>query len=340
MKKLPARYLLFLTLSINSISFGQAPLSIAENTLKFSSISEEIFYYGFAEGDKLIFDFEVIKGTDLKEIQISELNGVAPIFTDYESSGIINKEIQISKTGIYSFRFKNGSLRGKICRFHIQRIPTESSKNFNSTVYFKTVYDTTYSTIQQRYLISKDTVIHNLTDRVEKVHSNSNVNGNKNTFNFTLPQNTVAWSYYVGVDQAGQEALETASKKLTSLDSPILKIAEYNPLAALALGLACYIPQLQSGEDVNYYITDSENTALFRAGNAFSCYKKGQVINDFSQMTSLKSGTYNFCLSNDNLATGIFVTVKITAVSVTENWGTRPVEKMNISSREVGYLKN
>jgi hypothetical protein len=41
-------------------SYAQTPIDVAENTLKISPSSEEVFYYGFAEGDQLIFDFEEI----------------------------------------------------------------------------------------------------------------------------------------------------------------------------------------------------------------------------------------------------------------------------------------
>ena len=57
-------------------------------------------------------------------------------------------------------------------------------------------------------------------------------------------------------------------------------------------------------------------------------------------MTTNLKGTYHFCFSNDNAVTGVTVTVKVTAIAVSENWGTRPVQKMNVTSRQVPYLKN
>lgn len=325
----------------NFAALGQNPVDVADNTLKVAAFGEEVFFYGFAEGDQLIFNFEEVKGKEIKEVEIIELPSSSK-FVDYKTKKIENKTINITTTGIYKFRFSNSAMSGRICKVKIQRIPAdESTKNFNTSVYWKTVYDTTYTTVQEKYLISKDTVVHNITDQVAKVHSTTNVNGNKTTFNFTLPANTVSWSYYVGVDQAGQEAFQQATKEIASKAAPLVsKIPGYGPLAALALGSTSYITQLQKGEDIDYYICDGNNVNLFLGGLAFYYVKKAKVINDFSRMTTNLKGTYHFCFLNDNAVTGVTVTVKVTAIAVTENWGTRPIEKMNITSRQFPYLIN
>ena len=38
--------------------YGQKPVIVVESTLKVAPFKEEVFYYGFAAGDKLIFNFE------------------------------------------------------------------------------------------------------------------------------------------------------------------------------------------------------------------------------------------------------------------------------------------
>jgi hypothetical protein len=142
---------------------GQTIVDVAENTLKISGLGgEEVFYYGFAEGDQLIFNFEEINGKELKEIEIIELPSTSK-FMDYKSSRIDNKIFNIARTGIYKFRLSNSAIGGRICKVKIQRIPaSEATKNFNSSVFWKTVYDTTYTTEQEKYLIRADTTISNL----------------------------------------------------------------------------------------------------------------------------------------------------------------------------------
>ncbi len=335
-------YLFFIIVASSFQSLAQTPIDVAESTLKISGLGEEIFYYGFKEGDQMIFNFSEVNGKELKELEITELPSSSK-FMDYKTIKIENKKINITQTGIYKFRFSNSAITGRVCKFKIQRIPeSDASKNFNTDVYSKMVYDTTYTTEQQKYLIRADTIINNITNQVAKVHSIGNVEGNKTSFNFSLPTNTISWSYYIGVDQGGQQAFEKATALLAKNAGPIVtKIPGYGPLAALALGGSSYIAQLQSGEDIDFCITDVNNAALWQANQAYSYYKKGKVLNDFSRMSSPLRGNNLFvCLSNDNAVTGVQVTVKITAVSVNEQWGTRPIQKMHIASHKELYLKN
>lgn len=321
--------------------FGQTPIDVAESTLKVSAFGEEVFYYGFLEGDQLIFNFEEVNKKELKEVEIIELPSSSK-FMDYKTKKIENKTLNITTTGIYKFRFSNSAIGGRVCKFKIQRIPaSESSKKFNTNVYWKTISDTTYTTEQEKYLIKADTVISNLTDQTAKVHSAGNPNGNKTTFNFSLPANTVAWSYYIGVDQAGTQSYQKATNELAGKAGPLIsKIPGYGPLAALALGGVSYLSQIQGGEDIDFYFVDNDNVNLFAAGQAFSYVKKGKVINDFSKMTSPLRGMYHVCLLNDNALTGVEVAVKITAIIVNQQWGTRPIQKMHVKSHQEAYLKN
>ena len=322
--------------------FGQSTVDVAEITIKISSFGgEEVFYYGFAEGDQIVFNFYEVNGKELKEFEIIELPSSSK-FMDYKTKKIENKILNITRTGIFKFRFSNSAVSARICKIKIQRIPaSDETKNFNTSVYWKTVYDTTYTTEAEKYFIRGDTTISCLTDQIAKVHSQTNANGSKTTFNFDLPANTVAWSYYIGVDQAGQQAYESASKELASKASPLVsQIPGYGPLAALALGSVSYLTAIQSGEDIDFYIVEGDNLNLFLAGQQFYYVKKGKVINDYSRMLTPLIGTYHVCLSNDNAITGVTVAVKITAIIVKEQWGQRPIQRMHISSQQVAYLKN
>ena len=140
-------WLLFYQLSIAQLK----PIDVAENTLKIGRFGEETFFYGFAEGDKMIFSFEEANGKELKEIEIIELPSSSK-FMDYKTSRIQNKTITINRAGIYKFRFANSAVAGRVCRFKIQRIPaSDVTKNFNTSVSWKTFYDTTYTT-DKRYI--------------------------------------------------------------------------------------------------------------------------------------------------------------------------------------------
>jgi hypothetical protein len=324
--------------------WGQTIIDIADNTLKVAAISEEVFYFGFAEGDQVIFNFQEVNGKELKEIEIVELPSSSK-FMDYKSSKIENKTFNILKTGIYKFRFSNQALSGRICKFKIQRIPaSETTKNFNTNVYTRTVYDTTYTPITEKYLIKSDTAAIPVVDQVARVSSQTAMNGssNKTIVDFTLPEGTIAWSYYIGVGNEGEEAFKAASDKfLTSAADAVISIPGYGTMAALALYGINYFTQIQGGDNIKYYfITDWENVLLFKSGQAFYQYKQGDVVNDASRMTTHLTGKIYLALINDNIADAIDVTVKVTAVNVKQEWGTKIVQEMNITSREELYLIN
>ncbi len=321
-----------------------SPIEVADSTLKIGGLGEEVFYYGFAEGDQIVFSFEEVNGKELKEIEIVELPSNSK-FMDYKTKKIENKTIQVTKTGIYKFRFSNSAIGGRICKFKIQRIPAnEMTQNFNTAVYWKTLYDTTYTPVQERYLISRDTAFTMLTEQVAKVSSTNAINGNSNKtiVDVTLPEGTISWSYYIGTGSEGKRAYEDAKNKcLTASAGAVAKIPGWGPLAALALHGTSYFNKVQGEDNVKYYfITNWDNVLLFQQGQPFYQYKQGDVVNDYSRIDSPLKGKIYLGLENDNVVDPIDVTVKINAVSVAEQWGVRMVQKMNVSSREEPYLKN
>ncbi|MEY3084543.1 MAG: hypothetical protein RL037_723, partial [Bacteroidota bacterium] len=46
-------------------AFGQEPIDVTDQTIRISGLKEEEIYFGFAEGDKIIFNF---KEADNKEL--------------------------------------------------------------------------------------------------------------------------------------------------------------------------------------------------------------------------------------------------------------------------------
>jgi hypothetical protein len=311
---------------------AQTPVDIADNTIKVSGLGEEVFYYGFAGGDQLIFNFKEIDGKDLKEIEITEFPSSSK-FTEYKTNKVENMTLKIERTAVYKFRFTNGTLFGRICKINIRRIPADSTKKFNPVVYWKTVQDTSYTTEPEEYIVRTDTVFSNLTDMYIKVHSRWNVNNNrKNYFYFTLPNNTLAWSYYIGVNRKGQEAYEMAAQRLSTETG-------YSPLAALIYGRESYLPHFFSGEDIDYSISDGNFASTFLAVPA--CYvNKRKVITDFSKMTHPVRGKFRFGLHNNNLIIPVNVVVKIATLNLHHEWATRPVQRMHIAKKQEAYLRN
>ncbi|TMI66339.1 MAG: hypothetical protein E6H07_10705 [Bacteroidetes bacterium] len=319
---------------------SQTPVDVIETTLKVTIMGEEIFYLGFAEGDKVIFNFEEANGKELKEVEIVELPGTSR-YLELKISKIVNKTLTIPKTGIYKFRFTNSAITPRLCKYKIQRIPANASmQNFNTTVFTHTVNDTTFINEDEDFIAKSDTVITNFQDRIIKVNPLGTAGGNKTSFNFNLPDNTVAWSYYICTDKTGQEIYSEANKEFLSTSSSITqKFPLYNILTAVALNRPATILKMETGPSVNYWIMDADNLAPFSAGTQFRYIKKGKGINDYARMDPRKGNLF-FCFSNDSATEPVSVTIKITAVQANEAMETRQGQRMIITPKQKMYLKN
>jgi hypothetical protein len=319
---------------------AQTPVDVIETSLKVAIMGEEIFYLGFAEGDKMIFSFEEANGKDLKEVEITELPSTSR-FLELKTSKIVNKTIDIPKTGIYKFRFTNSAIAARICKYKIQRIPASAATQiFNTTVYTQMVNDTTYTNEAEDFIAKTDTVLTNFMDRSIKVNPIGTAGGNKASFNFNLPENTVAWSFYISTDKTGQEIFDEANKQfIPAAASFTKKFPLYNILTAVALNRPATIVKMETGPSVNYWVMDADNVGAFGAGAPFRYIKKGKGINDYSRMEPRKGNLY-FCFSNDSSTEPVTVTVKITAVQANEALETRQGQRMIITPRSKMYLKN
>ncbi|MBI3511078.1 MAG: hypothetical protein HY064_10480 [Bacteroidetes bacterium] len=263
---------------------------------------------------------------------------------DYKTTKIDNKIINVTRTGIYKFRFSNSAVAGRVCKFKIQRIPaSDQTKDFNTSVYWKTIYDTTYTPVQEKYLVSSDTSSSLIIDQLAKVSSQNALNGNPNrtVVDFDLPANTISWSYYIGVGTEGQKEFDRASSQFLSSAAGVAMKIPGGAMAALALYGMNYFKQVGGADNVKYdFITDWPNVQAFMAGQTYYQYKQGDVINDASQMKKPLQGKVYLGLYNDNITDPIEVTVKVNAITVLQNWGTRTIQKMNVNSHEEAYLKN
>lgn len=320
---------------------GQSSINVYESTVKIEKQTTHEYLCGLAEGDQLIFSFESEKGGKIDRVEILEYPSSSQ-FADYKTSKIKQKTILITHTGIYLFRFTNNDLKDKICRYSVQRIPeNEASSKFNTTVYWKNAKDTVGCKNESETSLITDTLISNLTDKVVNVHALLSTKSNKMSFSYTLPSQTTAYSYYIGVNQAGNKAFNDATASLLRSASPLVSaISGYGPLAALALNGTSFLTSISGDESVEYWITDAANASLFEAGKPFKWIKQGNVVNDFSRITSPLKGEYFVCLKNDNKLQSIDVTVKVTAISLRQHIVAHPVKKYIIENKPVPYLKN
>jgi hypothetical protein len=340
------------------LSYSQQPIDVTDQTIKIDAGKQEEIYLGFAEGDKVIFNFQEVKNKDLKEIEISEYPSSSK-FSDFKTSKIENKTFSIFKQSVYIFRFKNSALSGRVCNISVKRIPaSDATKNFNTAVQWIMKQDTSWNTYTKDVVIGYDTVYLQkakkellkteqkeelILDKPERVHSSTNANGNRTSIFFTLPQNiaepnktstVIAWAYWVGV---GNEANEAWKQNVKAV-GPIVKTVVggfTTALGAFAIGAVAELVVPKLGEDVHYSVADELNKNLFMAKQDYKVYDQGNGIAGYRKFTdkSLCQGTFFICLFNDNTLQGIDATVKVAAIMETNYYQDKEYTEMPVNPR-------
>jgi hypothetical protein len=350
--------LFFLFILHITAGFSQQAIDVTEQTIKIGARKSEEMYFGFAAGDQLIFNFAETDKKELKEIEIIEYPSASK-FADFKTAQIDHKVLQVSKTGVYQFRFHNTALTGRVCRIHIQRIPaSEATLHFNTNVSWVNRQDTSWNSYTRDELVGYDTLYEQVTkkelvkteqveelimDKPQRVHSATNENGNRTSLFFTLPQaeigtyktkKVIAWAYWVGVGEEANQAWKQNMKVMGTLVKSTAKMFT-SPLGALAIGAIADLAVPHLGEDVAYCVTDQMNRDLFLARKAYRIYDEGKGVAGFRKFTqeAFCRGTWFICLSNDNTMQGIDATIKVVTIIETNYYEDRVYREQKITPR-------
>ncbi len=344
-KNLIVLVILFITTGL----FANEPIEVADLTIKIGIKKAETLYYAFAEGDEIEFSFKETSGKGLKEVEIFEYPDNVK-YQDYKTTSIEKKRIKVQKRGIYKFRFYNSSLKKKICKINIRRIPVNPENlNFNTAIEWAEVFDTTYSiktetitvgydTIQKqksrRVLATVDTTVVSVMDRMERVHSSTNLsNSNTSSIVINLPENTyaphqfapykssevIAWAYAITSGGSGKQWYQNANAKVAVKTGTSMAVkaglisSGYGALGLLALEGYSAFSNPPSGDNVNFQIAASVNGILRSFG-------KGNSVAASGRITDCTQGSFNLYHTNDNLMNGINVDVKVVAIVVNKTW--------------------
>ena len=342
--KIYSKVIVLFLLVFPIFSISQTPITFEDSTIKIPAWEEVFYYYGLKEGDKILFNYELIKGKELKEIEISEYESSTK-FIERKTKKIENKIIEITKTGIYKFRFYNSSLGVRVCKIKIQRIPlSDKEKKYNSTVFWKTIKDSIYTPEVESYLEKTEYISNDVYTSNPQISSKNALNGNKNyqIIDFDLPENTKSWSFYIGCGVEGKKEYERAVKNFSEKAiEGFSKYSTYGPMASLALTGVSYFKEVQGKDNVKYwFLPNSENVTAFETGNSFSTYKKGDVINESSKMSIPNQGKVYLAILNDNTIEPIQLTIKVNSIVINEIWKTRTIQVLSVTERQEPYLKN
>lgn len=323
-----------------TILFGQTKISLIESTKKISPISEENIYIGLHAGDVLVINIEEVNTKELKEIELIEYPSNSK-FLDYKTPRIDNKQITINNTGIYKLRISNSSVGARVCKINLDRIPAENTQNFNSTVYWKTVSDTTFFEEEETYLSRKDTSYPLVYEAYPKLGSVNSLEGTKSYqyFEFTLPDNTTSWAFYVGTGTEAKTEFDRANRTLAS-NSEWIAMNEPNlsALPLLALTGNSFFKKISAADNVNYIVLPTNQVSLRNSELEYVYFYKGDVFNDFHQVENKLVKNITAIVKNDNTIDAMYVYFKVAAVVVTPIYAKRMVKKQKVTTTEVPYL--
>lgn len=262
---------------------------------------------------------------------------------DYKSKAVTNKAINIPKTAVYKFRFANSAVGGRVCKYKIQRIPaSETTKNFNTSVYWANKQDTSFYDVQERYLVRRDYVpktVIETTDFYINSGRNALLLGGKSriTFPVSLPENTVEWYYQFSASRDEEEVKRT--KGLFNLAGKLSKAIDQT--GSLSFGIN-QITQPPGADYCDVYLFDHLNSQLFEAKTNYKYFTTGTRENIKSGVVKVNHGLGGIPyigIKNPDSGFGVHVLLECVAIVLEEEWGLRSVTKFKVSSKKEPYLQ-
>jgi hypothetical protein len=309
-------------------------IDVTDQTIRLGGGKKEELMFGFAAGDKIVFNFQEENSKDLKEIEIIEYPTLSR-FSDYKTSRVKNKEIIVSQQGVFIFRLRNSSLSKRICKLRIQRVPASAeTERFNSSVswinkqdtiwqsYTTDVvigYDTSYIPRTKRVMVRSEIEEQLISDEIQKINPQQKVE-NRTSVVVSLPINNrgpykttrvVSWAYWLGV---GPEASRAWQQNLRTVRTQNMDY--YTPLGAYANNTLTSLTLPKTGQQVNYFIADQANRDLFMQKQPFSYIDDGRGFGGYRKFTTDDQcqGSYYLCFENLNLLGYTDVTIKVIAL--------------------------
>jgi len=344
---------LFLALIISGITLAtNQPILVTESTITIDFGQTKNLFFSFAEGDEIIFDFQLVKGKNLKEIEVVELpnNGV---FSEFKAQKIVGKRITVRNKGLYKFKFRNSSLGRRVCKIKISRIAAnESTANFNTNWKWKTIRDTIYTPYTKdsitgykkinfkekiKELVNTENVEDLLFNKNQRVNSLYRGSDSRAFLRVDMPsfsnsklkeEKIIGWAYWIGV---GKEAQESYKSNVTAFGNIAKGIASIygSPLAGLLVGEITELSMPKMGDDVKYFfIPDYENAQKFHNNVQFLQFDMGKGRAAYGKNTNRTQGTFYIGLANDNNYEAIDVEVKVVAIKEVKTFAYKEYDRV------------
>ena len=337
------------------VTYAQnTPIEVADLTVKVEGCSDRnVFYYGFAAGDQILLNIQEQNGKELKEIKVTEFFSETPIFQATETPEVKNKLIQVPQKSVYKFEICKGALTRRTCKLSIKRIPADpATNNFNTSVMWKTLYDTSYYDAQERYLVSRNIGIVSVKPQETNfLPPNTSGQGIRNMFSFQLPNNTRSWAFFLGSGENARRQYTTAAQQAERNRQQIEQTAQADqPLPPLSPTISAAITNntymsfnsagANSNDRFNYAVmsnrTDAQNFINYQPN--FNASDRGTTNLICKRMNFPSVGEVFVGITNE-MPNVLEINIEVIAYVVNEEWGNRTVKKMKIQQRDVPIVE-
>ncbi|MBI1183487.1 hypothetical protein GC194_04415 [bacterium] len=323
------------------------PIVVASLHIKVSGLTSEKLYYGFAKGDQVNVSLSVEDRKDLKEIEIYQYPDYS-LFIDYETTNSTFTFTPV-ETGIYLIRLYNANVAKRVCQLSITRTPAHDSlSSFNPQVYWRTEHDSSFYTVQEKYLVEKKYITKSVqAPQYFYINSGSNSlfkgGSSRITIPVELPAGTVEWYYTFSADRDEQQIKKTTGG--LNLVGELTSALDQTGSLGFALSMLTTPP---GGNVCDIYLLDFNNSRMFEQkvdNNGGTFYYKTigsrqNIKSGVVKITDLNSGIFYIGIKNPDRLYGINVTIEVAAVILEETWAVRDVKKVIVTSHEVPYLSH
>jgi hypothetical protein len=247
--------------------------------------------------------------------------------------------IQVATTAVYRFRFYNDTRSNRKCSIKIQRIPaSEETKPFNTNVVWHTQYDTSYYTVQEKYLKKQEHVLQEIIPLTVSHIGDSNTlfqeTNSRIIFPVQLPEHTIEWYYRVSFSHHTIEEIENS---LTLADELSVLMAQ---TGGIKFG-PYHLTQAPGQAYCDVYVMDSANAVRFQSMEDYKYSSIGSSKHIKSGITKVYGNSpMPLYLGINNVDSGnrVNILIECVAIILKEEKDVRAVEKMNVASRTVPIL--
>jgi hypothetical protein len=290
--------------------------------------------YGFAAGDEIIIDFTTDNKKGSQIIEVMEYGSNSIVYSNNQFQTLDGVRIKVTKSNVYKFEFATNHMFDRQCKVSLKRIPAaDSTKNFNCNVAWRTIYDTTFTVVEEKRKVSskyEPVTLQAPIDMFVNSGSNATLLGGKSRIDIPimLPENTISW-YYSFAATRNKNAVQ-ATKSTMKLFSGLTRVIDQT--GSLAFGINA-LTQPPGADYCDIYLLDAANRASFlnKEDGKWRYASEGSRSNLMSGIVQVRncctSNNFFLGIKNPNSTYGIAVMVEVVAIVEKAEYETVQVKK-------------